>query len=243
MTPDPWLTTVLQRPCFHSTDECWLDAEHSVLQPKIEPYVPDHLCGNRRILISLKTERPNLKVGKFKNSKFRYIVDQITFEGDLSLKFGLPSKLKLQSNLTKEDKQWIVSCHRQFHNDRFATDPHLGPDISQLIKKAWLTTAISNQKVILAKDGENRVGFCVFQICQQKSFWSIELIAVNPNYQHKGIATRLIHQVSRYFQIETLSVGTQCHNTAAVALYSKLGLKPKIMRSVWHNTDGTLNEK
>ncbi|MGE3316489.1 MAG: N-acetyltransferase family protein [Planctomycetaceae bacterium] len=136
---------------------------------------------------------------------------------------------------TPEDRKAVVDiARRSFRFSRFHLDTQIPNELANQIKGAWTENYFNGKRgdrmVVAEREGQI-VGF-LLTMPQGPVNRSIDLIAVDPKFQGRGVARGMIRT-----EIETLPlpkydidskdrwhlVGTQLANSASIALYQKLG--------------------
>ncbi|KKP32570.1 MAG: hypothetical protein UR23_C0058G0005 [Candidatus Roizmanbacteria bacterium GW2011_GWA2_32_13] len=78
--------------------------------------------------------------------------------------------------------------------------------------------------MLFAKTDKNKIiGFITLKLIGGKCL--IDLIAVNPKYQNKGVGTLLISKAIKSFSDYKITVGTEAENIKAVNFYLKNNFK------------------
>ena len=110
---------------------------------------------------------------------------------------------------------------------RFKLDTKFGNDKFELLYKKWVDNSISKifaDKIFYYQSEKEVIGFVTVK--NSNDFSTIGLIAVNNNYQGKGIGKQLINFVENYclvLNINELRIPTQKENISACNFYMKLG--------------------
>lgn len=89
-------------------------------------------------------------------------------------------------------------------------------------RKPYLTKAIINREVIVARIGAERVGFAILN----RSFFEqyfVALLIVHPDHRRQGIATALMHYIEKTCPERKLFASTNTSNTTARRLLASLG--------------------
>jgi dTDP-4-amino-4,6-dideoxy-D-galactose acyltransferase len=116
---------------------------------------------------------------------------------------------------------------------RFKLDPAFGEVKFKALYKKWILKAIeSKTKIVLVYIISNKItGFVSF--CAINN--TIELIAVDPNYQNLKIGKKLLVAVELYLsQEKILKVSTQEKNKAACSFYTKFGFELMEKKYIYH---------
>lgn len=112
---------------------------------------------------------------------------------------------------------------------RFLKDSLFGESNFKKLYKEWVDNSITKQfadDILLYFIEDKIVGFVTYK--KQSTYGQIGLIAVNPNFQGKGIGRQLINEVENTLYkkgISTLRIPTQLENKEACFFYKKIGYK------------------
>lgn len=119
-----------------------------------------------------------------------------------------------------------MDIERVLEIDHLCFEPFWQLD-SQGIEEANLATPRSRYRIAIdTLDSREPIGYAIFG--QGNSAGYLQRIAVDPQYQGKGVATALIQdgfQWLRRWRVHKVSVNTQTKNTKALNLYLGLGFK------------------
>jgi GNAT superfamily N-acetyltransferase len=117
-----------------------------------------------------------------------------------------------------------------YRYSRFHLDPLVPQSIAHQIKRAWIHNYIRKQrgeKLWVASVDGRPVGFLAVLASEAagKRIRTIDLIAVEPTFQNKGVGKALVaHFLAAYqHEADVLQVGTQVANIPSLRLYQKLG--------------------
>lgn len=100
-------------------------------------------------------------------------------------------------------------------------------------RKAYITKAIINREVIVARISAERVGFGIIN----RSFFEhyfVALLVVHPDHRRQGIATEIMRYVEKTCPDNKLFTSTNQSNTTARLLLARLGY---IQSGEIHNLD------
>ncbi len=123
--------------------------------------------------------------------------------------------------------------------DRFHADPLIPGEIADAIKVAWVQNAFAGRadQVLVCDEGGGVAGFnvCIWR----PPIGVIDLVAVAARARGKGVARRLIAAMAKDASgmgLEAIEAGTQENNSAARALYQRLGFLPARRQIDFHWT-------
>lgn len=89
-------------------------------------------------------------------------------------------------------------------------------------RKKVISNPPSNEKVLLAKEGDKVVGMCYVVVKEDKN--QLQAIYVLPEYHGKGIGTKLWEEARKFFDpAKDIYVEVVDYNEKAINFYKKLG--------------------
>ena len=171
-------------------------------------------------------------IDSFRVGGFYVVETLITYRHDLR---DVPASMP-------ESAEWLTKLERSsgeardvgeigrtaFKFDRFHSDSNIGSAVADLIKQQWSLSNIAGRaagSVVVRSDERRIVGFC--EIVDSTDCFAIDLIAVHPKWQRRGLARKLmegaLHVLSRRMPAKALRVGTASTNTASRSLYEAVG--------------------
>ena len=178
-------------------------------------------------------------ISQIKNLGFRLV--------DINLTFSLENPNSLTETLVDYQVRKARPddiCHLKHLQElgvkclysRFNLDTSFSANLADKIKEEWIKSLILGSRgagVCLCFDKERVVGF--IGVVLSSSGMVIDLIFINPDYNGKGIAQRLIEVAVKEFNIQSnIIVGTQATNTRAIGFYQKLGFHLISEKGVFH---------
>lgn len=111
-------------------------------------------------------------------------------------------------------------------------------ELSKLYKNNY-SPNITEFTHIYAYKYEKIVSFIVFDIIYDRCE-IIDIFTVD-NYRNKGIASKLINEIIKDFDIDNITLEVRIDNINAINLYDKLGFKKATIRKGYYNgIDGIL---
>jgi dTDP-4-amino-4,6-dideoxy-D-galactose acyltransferase len=122
---------------------------------------------------------------------------------------------------------------------RFKLDENFTEEDFKKLYKKWIDNSINEEiafKIFIITEFDKIAGFVTLQRKNSRTT-RIGLIAVNPDFQGKKIASKLINKcesISFNLGYEILEVSTQYKNIAARNLYMKNNFKIKSMEFIYH---------
>ncbi len=127
-----------------------------------------------------------------------------------------------------------------FRWSRFHLDPLIDRADADRVKREWIRSYVEGrrgERLLIATDGGRVVGFLAVLAADTPagSVRTIDLIAVSPDAQGRGVGTALVSAfVGRYADRDRLEVGTQAANLGSIALYERCGFRVARARLVLH---------
>ncbi len=171
------------------------------------------------------------KIAAFTAGGFYVTETLVTYRHDLN---QVPSAMPAGT-------EWLESAEREggdardvgeigrlsFKFDRFHADARIDDSLADLIKQEWSLNNLAGRalgSVVVRSNGGRIVGFC--EIVGETERSAIDLIAVHPDYQRRGLARKLmegtLYQLAQR-GVAQLFVGTASINKASRALYEATG--------------------
>lgn len=177
----------------------------------------------------------NLWIGK-KTSAFLADVN-VQFVKELdSLETHSDEKTYVTNNLPVND-QILNIARKSFRYSRFYNDPNLSDSKSENVYLHWTEGAFQkDNKYFVICEREGKIaGFLLF--ASEETCATIELIAVDEDFQGQGVGKSLIKTMESYNAnkgINNIKVGTQLNNIQAVQFYSKMEFSYVNCSSIYH---------
>ncbi len=176
----------------------------------------------------VSTEEPPV-VTRLLRMGFELVVTELQFEQSLGRErasdAASPPGIR---EATPDDEGDVVKIAKEaFRDDRFHKDSKIGANAAAAVKGKWARNFFSGargDRMFIATDDEGNVGGFILLI-DSGSSTVIDLVAVAPHAQRRGLGERLVAAVieSAGLRTERVLVGTQITNSASVRLYSRLG--------------------
>ena len=136
----------------------------------------------------------------------------------------------------EDSVRWVAK--QSFQQNRFHRDPKISNEIADSIKENWAGNFFSGNRgdrMAVVEKNSQIVAFLLLA-SNEKDFLLIDLIAVLPEYQGMGMATRMIEFSIKTFNVSSteISVGTSIGNQSAINMYQKLGFKMVSTKYILH---------
>lgn len=164
------------------------------------------------------------------------IMDSDTIHSIANENFELNYNIEVSNN-TKHDNDILKIANSAFKISRFYNDPNLSVPQKYNIYTEWCKNSFyrDNKFFAVANVGDSKIGFLTFS--KSNFDITIELIAVDTDYQSMGVAKNLIQTLVNYAFVNnviSIKVGTQVNNVNALNFYSKRGFRLSHVNSVYH---------
>ena len=119
-------------------------------------------------------------------------------------------------------------AYRAFESFRLWVDPQIPESRARHSRREWVRNGFKGRAdAIYVAESDNRIiGFALLRSkVDIEKIGEIELIAVDPAFQGKGIGKGLVAEAIRHYQGKTseIQVGTQAKNLRAIGLYTRMG--------------------
>lgn len=144
-----------------------------------------------------------------------------------------PRNLNARPALAADEPKLMEIARETFRNDHFHRDHRFPKERSDELFAEWIYNCCHGlaDAVLVAKNRQMQpVGFIT---CRKKhggknGYGVIDLVAVSPLHQNKGIGKLLVREACRWFSkngVDSIFVGTQVTNLAAVRMYEDSGFR------------------
>lgn len=134
----------------------------------------------------------------------------------------------------ENDVRWIAQI--SFTYSRFHCDPKFSLFEASALKEAWASNFFVGGRgthMIVAVHQDRCVGFLL--LIAQRDVLIIDLIAVAPEYQNRGVAAAMITYAEHiYTGTNRIRVGTQAANIPSVRLYKRIGFRLVASQYILH---------
>jgi ribosomal protein S18 acetylase RimI-like enzyme len=221
---DEWLSDTINTNCY----SCKANSVSDYIELKSE------FKFNYPYFVSIKTfENPEDYIYELPSS-IRYITSMNNLKWTYSSSTLVESSQYIDEFQKKDYEEVVKITEKSFKLDRFSLDDRLPQPLQSKVKISWIGANLRQERntktfVSRSEDGKIR-GFS--SLLLSKSSVIIDLIAVDPEFRNKGIASSLV-RVSQEFSHSRslpLEVGTQQTNPAN-GIYRKNGF---ILQNVLH---------
>ncbi len=203
---DIWLSDIFALPVFNVKS----DSGHIF-------DLPSHCFAYSKIGVDDIISMKNLSTKGF------YVVDtNVTFIANRAKNITFPSDIKIRKAKPKDESAVREIATNSFTKTRFHADPSIDNKIANKIKEEWAGNYFSGARgdeMIIAELNGKVIGFN--QILIKDGIATIDLIAVDKNYQGLGAGKKMIAELQKSYSV--MRVGTQLANNDSIAFYEKMG--------------------
>ncbi len=123
-----------------------------------------------------------------------------------------------------------------FWADRFHADPRIDDTIAEDIKAEWIANSLRGRGdiVLVAREDDVAVGFVACLVNGNEAM--IDLIAVDPKTQGRGVGTALAKAAINHYasRVQNILVRTQATNQASLSVYQKTGFEEARRARTYH---------
>lgn len=243
---DRWLSTFFPHPVrMVSFDEHTIESLGRPDNVDSSPFEMLREIQSQPVFISAKVPVENLEASRFLEERnFRLIDTNVTFTRvfDNSPFPVLPSQIEFR-RAEPVDRDAVVKIARHsFRSSRFHRDPEIPNPLADEVKAAWANNYFDGKRgddmVVAVKRGQV-IGFAQLLTAMQHML-TIDLIAVDPNFQRQGAAVGMLAHIESMSKElwpgrhEWLQVGTQLANQRSVSLYQSRGFRFLAAQYVFH---------
>ena len=161
--------------------------------------------------------------------KLNYQENKVIFEKQITIVTTRPDQIKQFTSFDYEINDLYDLAYESGKYSRFLKDSLFGESNFKKLYKQWIDNSITKQfadDILFYVDDNKIVGLVTFK--KHHNFGQIGLLAVDKNFQGKGIGRKLIYEVERFLfenNIKKLRIPTQLENKEACFFYEKLGYK------------------
>jgi dTDP-4-amino-4,6-dideoxy-D-galactose acyltransferase len=191
--------------------------------------------SNYDLIYLFSDEEFDLKIPNFENSfsetKVVFIKNTETYQQTSKLILKVD-----EVSVTKE--QLYLLAYESGKNSRFLLDNKFNENLFKNLYQTWIDNSINKKFAddILVYFEENKLkGFVSYKINNDNA--SVGLIAVNSDYQGKGIGAKLLNYLENLLfekGVHQLTIPTQLDNIQACNFYQKQGYSIKNKTSIKH---------
>ena len=221
---DKWLSEKLNTNCY----SCKLNnlSDYIELKSKFEFKYP--------YFVSIKTfENPEDYVYELPGS-IRFITSMNNLKWDPSSSTLFETSQYIDEFQTKDHEEVVRITEKSFELDRFSLDNRLPEPLKGKVKVSWIAANLRqerNTKTFVSRSADGKIqGFS--SLLLSKNSVAIDLIAVDPEFRNKGIASSLVRMSQEFAHSVSLplEVGTQQSNPAN-RIYRKNGF---VLQNILH---------
>jgi len=228
-TPDVWLSSILERPCFNvrcaSGD---LGAEQ---------LVAGYLKPGTVAVAKVPAIEMDVSL-ELQTAGFRHIEMALTF--DWSHQTVDVDLSRVRFSVASDVGDVIAIAETAFRYSRFHMDVAIPNVLANKVKGAWAGNYFSGKRgdAMIVAEVDGRVAGFLQLLCGQEDAVIIDLVAVHPNAARQGLGREMIGLAATQGigdgAPERLIVGTQACNVASVNLYESVGFRLSSTQHVLH---------
>jgi len=214
-------------------DEEALFARRALIQECLSWMRQDHVkCVVARVNLS-----DTLDTVAFEENDFRLADILLTFQSceDLmkSTRNLSSSDVVIRPSYSQDETELMDIARKAFTHDHFHRDTNFPKDRSDELFARWVYNCchgMADVVLVANTHGKKPAGFvtCKIETAGRSKRGIIDLIAVSPLHQRRGIGERLVRGAVQWFVengAQSVFVGTQADNLAAVRTYEKIGFR------------------
>lgn len=169
---------------------------------------------------------------RLQQHNFRVVDTAVTFLRRAAAACQLPPQ-----ECTAEEQDSVLELARtSFRYSRFHLDPRVSNALADEIKREWVANYFRGRRgnaVLVARREGRPVGFLAALIANSGER-VIDLVAVAPAWQGKGVGGELLGQFSSWAGTHPCLVGTQAANLPSIKLYQRHGFELHQTQHVLH---------
>jgi len=178
-----------------------------------------------------------LDIETYQQNGFQLADVLITFYLNVSLPSAvknpkLEGPIKVRPFQKGDDAALMQIARAVFRNDHFHRDSRFPQPKSDELFVKWTYNSCqgaADHVLVAATENEKPIGFitCKIEELGKSNYGVIDLVAVSPQHQGKGVGTILTREAINWFadRVDTVFVGTQANNKASIRTYEKVGFR------------------
>lgn len=235
--PDLWLSSIILKEAY-----C-LSIPESFSKNNFQELKKSELFTTKKnVFIFSKILPHNIDCIKFLEETHFHLIDtNINFIKPLLQPISSQQENFIIRQATSHDEHDTFEIAKSaFRLSRFHLDNMFTPILANTIKLEWVKNffkGLRGQFLVVAQDKTKKiVGFTLLIENPSNSSLIIDLIAVHPHFQRKGIAREMLHyiNINFYQKYRNIEVGTQICNKSSIKFYESCGFKYKESKYVFH---------
>lgn len=137
--------------------------------------------------------------------------------GDSRIRLSRPEDMEATADL----------AYRAFEYSRYISDPHIDEHRARFSRAEWVRNGFKgrSEAIYIAENNGAIAGFLLLKSRDNGKVGVIDLIAVDPAHAGVGLGSALVAESIRHYaeKTDTVEVGSQGKNIAAINLYSRRG--------------------
>ncbi len=168
---------------------------------------------------------------------FRPIECLVTFERPLTIE---PNEPGVVAAGIDDAEGCAAIAHAAFSMDRLHRDPEISDDIADKVRRTWVLNNLRGRAdaTFIERVGDGIAGFINCLLLADAAV--IDLIAVRPSNQGKGVGARLVRAALAHYagRRPLMRVGTQADNATSLKLYQRAGFREVRREITFHRIFG-----
>lgn len=218
---DPWLSGVLDRPCFTLAD---------VPPADMTAFPADAFITAKRPADDVAGCAALTRLG------FALVDTNLTFDGPMAAPDAPDAPVNTRPARADDKDAVTAIAQTAFRFSRFHLDPRIPDALADRTRAAWAANYFDGGRgdamVVAVDEGGRPVGFLQWLFGAEAL--TIDLIAVAADARGRGLGAAMVAAGCRDRPAPRLRVGTQAANTASARFYEGLGLRLCAASYVFH---------
>lgn len=227
VVPDAWLTAAMGRPSF---------AVHAAnAQPAdVVQALGAHEAPARAFYFAKVPALELEMVKALEGAGFAVVETSLQFQRPIASgsRPPVPNGVTVSACEPRWKSAVLDIAEHAFRYSRFHVDSCVGHDTANDVKRQWIESYVEGRRgdaLLVAHQDDRVLGFNAMLVAERPDHAAavIDLIAVAPGDQQRGIGGVMIEAAARQYQSRcaSLEVGTQAANIPSVRLYERLGFR------------------
>ena len=186
-----------------------------------------------RQLVTTLTAEDYLQLRVLEECGFRLVDVGLVFSrrlGRASLMVeAAPAELPVRVALEPDLNRLMEMAGALFRQSRFYRDPCHTAETADELHRRWIRNCLVGERadvvLVATDDADVPIAFVTCKVDKDKEYGAIDLVAVDPRYRGRGVATAVLGAALRWFAARTgeVRVKTQAINYGAARLYERAG--------------------
>lgn len=229
ITEDQWLSQIMGKPVYRVMADNTLGENEGAIKD-LQP-------GNVFLYAKVPVQDVT-NIERLEKLQFHLVDTNVVLDKKATQDRKPSGKTIVRLAESKDEQQAVELGRRSFAFTRFHQDPAIPKEKADEIKAEWVRNYFKGTRgshMIVAEKDNQIVGFLLMIFSEGNFELIIDLVAVDPDFQHQGIATDMIIFAENMIEnVKSVKVGTQIANIPSLKLYGKLGFKVCHSAYVFH---------